>query len=468
MKRILAIWLYCSIGVSVSLRGQSNGIAFTSASSWDAIIAEARAENKLIFVDCYATWCGPCKMMDEKIYSQKAGGDYFNSRFINVKLQMDQSPKDNEQTRSFYKVAERFSRQYAITAFPTFLFFSPEGVPVHKFTGASEEAGEFIKRAESALDPNQQYFTLLSQLPFHNGDSAFLLHAITAANNAGDEMSAKILANEYIGFLKKPISRPMIELVTPYISSESDKGFNCFVQNAAMINQEEEKGFAEATVSPVIFKEEITPVLSINGLVIKWKDIVARMETKYPSLDKNLFSAQIESQFKSAIGKLIAKEVADKQVSQHEWKEVFEKFQKRFPGYDFGQIFLTIKMRYFFVQKSWDNCSEATILLLDGYSKQIGAGTVNNMIWGNIFLHDSNKRRLEKAKKYMYDVIRSSPDDSYSLDTYANLLYKSGNKKDAIEWENKAISVAQKKGIYAEDLMAALKKMQEGSITWEQ
>ena len=46
---------------------QYKGIHFEQGLSWKDILAKAKAEHKYIFVDCYATWCGPCKYMDKNV-----------------------------------------------------------------------------------------------------------------------------------------------------------------------------------------------------------------------------------------------------------------------------------------------------------------------------------------------------------------------------------------------------------------
>ena len=51
--------------------------------------AKAKAEKKLIFMDCYTSWCGPCKYMTEQVFTRKEAGTYFNPRFISVKFDME-------------------------------------------------------------------------------------------------------------------------------------------------------------------------------------------------------------------------------------------------------------------------------------------------------------------------------------------------------------------------------------------
>ena len=43
----------------------------------------------MIFLDAYASWCGPCKMLQKNVFTKKAVGDFYNSKFINVKMDME-------------------------------------------------------------------------------------------------------------------------------------------------------------------------------------------------------------------------------------------------------------------------------------------------------------------------------------------------------------------------------------------
>jgi thiol:disulfide interchange protein len=64
MKRLVIIpilTIVCAIK-SYSQVDTTKGIQFVHNLSWQEILQKARAENKYVFVDCYATWCGPCKM----------------------------------------------------------------------------------------------------------------------------------------------------------------------------------------------------------------------------------------------------------------------------------------------------------------------------------------------------------------------------------------------------------------------
>ena len=57
--------------------------------TFEEALKQAKSENKLVFMDCYTSWCGPCKNMADKVFPQKAAGDYFNPRFVCVKYDME-------------------------------------------------------------------------------------------------------------------------------------------------------------------------------------------------------------------------------------------------------------------------------------------------------------------------------------------------------------------------------------------
>ncbi len=100
----------------------AGGIQFKSA-DWSAAVQQAKAENKPILLDIYATWCGPCKLLKTSTFADKQAGDYFNQHFINVAL-------DGEQPEG-----AQLARQFQIRGYPTLIILSPAGEVRHKSAG---------------------------------------------------------------------------------------------------------------------------------------------------------------------------------------------------------------------------------------------------------------------------------------------------------------------------------------------
>src|SRR5450631_1885741 len=123
--KILFIVFFLLIYFPTFLRAQEDkhtGVIFEHSFNWKKILEQAKSENKYIFVDCFTTWCGPCKLMDKEVYTKEIVGNYFNQNFIAVKLQMDKTNTDNQQVIDWYTDAEMFQKKYGIPVYPTYLF----------------------------------------------------------------------------------------------------------------------------------------------------------------------------------------------------------------------------------------------------------------------------------------------------------------------------------------------------------
>ncbi|WP_338875074.1 thioredoxin domain-containing protein [Spirosoma sp. SC4-14] len=98
------------------------GIQFTEA-SWKDILKKAKAEKKVIFLDAYASWCGPCKLLQKNVFTKKAVGDFYNAKFINVKIDMEKGE------------GPALSQVYPLEAYPTLLYIDGNGKVIKKVIG---------------------------------------------------------------------------------------------------------------------------------------------------------------------------------------------------------------------------------------------------------------------------------------------------------------------------------------------
>ncbi|TAJ13498.1 DUF255 domain-containing protein [Marinilabiliaceae bacterium JC017] len=114
------------------------GIKFMHG-SWDEVKAMARKEKKMIFVDCYTAWCGPCKMLAKDVFPQKAVGEFFNEHFINFKVDMEKGEGID------------LKNQFNVSAFPTLVWVDANGKIQHKSVG-SLEAEKLIKTGQQVVD----------------------------------------------------------------------------------------------------------------------------------------------------------------------------------------------------------------------------------------------------------------------------------------------------------------------------
>ena len=91
--------------------------------TWEEALAKAEKENKLIFLDAYASWCGPCKRMSQDVFTHKKVGQYFNEHFINVKMDMEKGE------------GRLLSNKLNVQAYPTLFFLSAKEVVADQSIG---------------------------------------------------------------------------------------------------------------------------------------------------------------------------------------------------------------------------------------------------------------------------------------------------------------------------------------------
>ena len=161
---------------------QAQSINFETG-DWATIKNRAKEENKLIFVDVYTTWCGPCKKMDKYIFTDKKVGDYYNAHFISYKLDAEKGE------------GVLLSKKYEVTSYPNLLFVDGNGDLVIRKSGTMgvEEMLEFGNRA------------------VHSKKEAT---AMTSAYNAGNRTPEFIL--KYLIFLKER-DQPTEEIMVNYL-----------------------------------------------------------------------------------------------------------------------------------------------------------------------------------------------------------------------------------------------------------
>src|SRR5882724_4171389 len=198
MKRIFQLLLFVPlIGIA-----QDKGIRFQHGLNWKETREKAKAENKYIFIDCYATWCGPCKTMSQKVFPLEQVGTYMNDKFISIKVQFDTTGNDNDTVKGWYADAHQFMQEYKIGLFPTYLFFAPDGHIVHKAAGAFPNPKTFLDKVADALDPDKQFYTLLKQYDEGKRDTTMVRRLALSAFEFNDQDMAARFGREYIQGMK--------------------------------------------------------------------------------------------------------------------------------------------------------------------------------------------------------------------------------------------------------------------------
>lgn len=172
MKHIL-ITVSCVL-LSLSMHGQNEGIRFFEGSFSDVKkqAASSAGNGKLIFFDCYTSWCGPCKRMAKEFFTLKEAGDFFNANFINYKADMEKGE------------GIELAKNYKISMYPTFLILDATGAEVGRVLGGTLTLNDFIEKVKIAMDPKNS-LTYLSEVYSKNKTYANALNYLRTCIASG-------------------------------------------------------------------------------------------------------------------------------------------------------------------------------------------------------------------------------------------------------------------------------------------
>lgn len=182
MRKKIFLFLVALLGLAIQMNAQiTEGMKFCKeGTKFAEAVAQAKAENKMVFLDCYTSWCGPCKMMARDIFPQKKVGDFMNPKFICIKIDMEKGE------------GPTLTQKFQVSAFPTFIIFNSDAQEIGRFLGGSDADG-FIDRVKKASIDNGS-IDMDKQWEQGNRDEAFLKQYLTSLGNAYKNQRANDVA----------------------------------------------------------------------------------------------------------------------------------------------------------------------------------------------------------------------------------------------------------------------------------
>lgn len=196
MKKGLFLFMFIA-GLFFTLTGfaQDTGIRFEHT-DWEKVREKAANEKKLIFADFFTEWCGPCLAMAEDVFSLREVGDFYNTHFVNVKV--DAEKGEGKTLREKYKVV----------SYPTFLFIDPQtGEVVHR-SSSRQEAETFLFTGKSAVTPELRSFYLEKEYTLGNRDRQLLKNYLNYLASVYQHEKVTKLAGEYVALPDFSLQNP--------------------------------------------------------------------------------------------------------------------------------------------------------------------------------------------------------------------------------------------------------------------
>ena len=210
MRTIITSCLLTLGALSVS----ASGIEFFQGSFEEALEA-AEQQGKLVFVDAYAVWCGPCKRMSNQVFPREDVGAFYNEHFIALKLDMERG------------AGKKFGRKFPVSSYPTLLYIDPQGELVQRVIGA-QTPENLIKQGQLALRKTDKSETYAKRYQEGDRDPALVLAYVESLSKAGKPALA--VANEYLR-ANPDHSKPEVQAIIFAGTQQVDsRVFNLFIE----------------------------------------------------------------------------------------------------------------------------------------------------------------------------------------------------------------------------------------------
>lgn len=215
MKKILSAFF---IILSV-LSFAQEGIKFET-SDFKTILAKAKKENKLIFLDAYTTWCGPCKLMAKNIFTLKSVGDHYNANFVNAKIDMEKGEGID------------IAKKYDVKVFPTYLFIDGNGELVHRTVGYVPEK-EFIQFAKDASDPSKRVAALKERFEKGEKDPEFLKNLVNLTAFTETDYAGKVFEQYITAKANTPLAADDMQMLFMTLKNSESPAYKIFKEKKA-------------------------------------------------------------------------------------------------------------------------------------------------------------------------------------------------------------------------------------------
>jgi thiol-disulfide isomerase/thioredoxin len=227
-----------AIGLIFVYLAQGQGIDFFHGTFAEAV-EKAKKEDKLVFMDAYAEWCGPCKRMAATVFKEEKVGNFFNQNFVNVKMDMEKGE------------GQALSGRFNVSAYPTLLFINGKGDLVQAGVGGLM-SDEFLNLAKNALAKADNAKDLEKEYASGKREPDFMVRYVRSLNRSG-KPSLKIV-NDFLQKNPDFNNSAVLKVIYEGTTQADSKVFDLLLKHSVKIKALYSDGMFQSKVETACLK----------------------------------------------------------------------------------------------------------------------------------------------------------------------------------------------------------------------
>jgi thiol-disulfide isomerase/thioredoxin len=437
----------------------AQGIQFENT-EWSQVLSKAKKQNKLVYVDVYTTWCGPCKIMASTIFLVKEVGDKYNDLFINYKIDAEKG------------FGIDLAKKYKVEGYPTNLYINPRTEEVVYRVMGSTDVSTFLERADIAIaeskDP-MSWQDYEAKLATGIKDAAFLKAYLTKAKRLDKPNDAAL--DVYVAHhLSEPPSLDQLRLLLEHANTYSTQATELLLKNreqATKVYPDNPERFdywlqslPYATLTRAVEKKEIQLLAQMDSFSRRYNIVIdGPSGILYYYREFYQKAGEPEQAWQATITEADYLMALSDEDLLHKDEAAME------------QIRESLKMQLIRMnvpEDKHESSIAATIEKNPSIQKSVSynvANALNSAAWQPVERKVNDHSTLSRALKWSersMTLTEGSPQWAAIADTYAQLMWLKGDKTAAISMQERAVAQAkQMNPEVAEDLELTLKKMKE-------
>ena len=382
---LLAIFSFSALSIN------SQGISFFDG-KWHEALEEAQKNDKIVFVDAFAKWCGPCKKMAKNVFTQAKVGEFFNANFVNLKLDMEESD------------GRTFGAKYPVSAYPTLFFLDSEGNILKKVVGG-KQADDLIAIAKAAIKSYDKSDQFAERYEAGERDVELMTLYVKELNKVG-KPSLKI-SNEYLNSNPDISNSDKAKFLMAAVLEADSKLFDALIEvKKEAIAQSSEAEFEEL-VKLAAFKT-VSKAVDFD-----YKDLVDEAVTQYKAsgcAQSARFELEANMLYNSLSG------------FYDEWYELSKKYTKKYGKKDpsvYKKQLTILEQAFAYVPRADDY---ADVLIKDLLKKE--ANVENYSYYIRRLMNTHRNEEALKVTKEAIKKVKSNGEDTKELERMLDYLNK--------------------------------------------